>query len=71
MADLERMKELERLLREASRRYYQESDEIMSNLEYDRLYDELLSLEKELFREIKHQKKKRIEIFILAIILNI
>ena len=47
MADLERMKELVKLLREASRRYYQESDEIMSNLEYDRLYDELVSLEKE------------------------
>ena len=47
MADLERMKDLVKVLREASRHYYQESDEIMSNLEYDRLYDELVSLEKE------------------------
>ncbi|MCD8336914.1 MAG: NAD-dependent DNA ligase LigA [Lachnospiraceae bacterium] len=44
---LERMKELSALLTEASRAYYQADDEIMSNLEYDRLYDELAQLEKE------------------------
>ncbi len=44
----ERMQELVGLLNKAGRAYYQESEEIMSNLEYDRLYDELLSLEKEL-----------------------
>ncbi|MCD7834575.1 MAG: NAD-dependent DNA ligase LigA [Lachnospiraceae bacterium] len=44
---LERMKELSALLTEASRAYYQSDDEIMSNLEYDRLYDELVQLEKE------------------------
>lgn len=42
-----RMKELVATLRSASRAYYQESREIMSNFEYDRLYDELLALEKE------------------------
>ena len=42
---LERMKELVAQLREASRLYYQESTESMSNLEYDRLYDELSELE--------------------------
>jgi DNA ligase (NAD+) len=42
-----RMKELHRQLLAASRAYYQESREIMSNFEYDRLYDELLKLEKE------------------------
>ena len=42
-----RMKELHRQLLAASRAYYQESREIMSNFEYDRLYDELLELEKE------------------------
>ena len=42
-----RMKELYRQLLAASRAYYQESREIMSNFEYDRLYDELLQLEKE------------------------
>ena len=44
---LKRMKELAAVLSEASRAYYQESRELMSNLEYDRLYDELLRLEEE------------------------
>jgi len=43
----QRMKELVSKLSEAAKTYYAESREIMSNLEYDRLYDELLSLEKE------------------------
>ena len=47
MDKLARMKELVGVLNEASRLYYQESTEMMSNLEYDRLYDELLALEKE------------------------
>lgn len=41
------MKELIPLLSEAAKAYYQESREIMSNFEYDRLYDELLKLEQE------------------------
>ena len=45
---LERMKELIGILREAGRAYYQESREVMSNFEYDRLYDELLELEREM-----------------------
>ena len=45
---LNRMKELVRILNEAGKAYYQEDREIMSNWEYDRLYDELLALEKEL-----------------------
>lgn len=44
---LRRMKELTSELLEAAKTYYQESREIMSNFEYDRLYDELLSLEAE------------------------
>ncbi len=40
------MKELIDLLNEAAKAYYQESREIMSNYEYDRLYDELSELEK-------------------------
>ena len=44
---IERMKTVSAKLREASRAYYQESHEIMSNYEYDQLYDELLALEKE------------------------
>ena len=44
---MERMKELVRILSDASRAYYMEDREIMSNFEYDKLYDELLDLEKE------------------------
>lgn len=44
---LDRMKELIQVLNEAGKAYYQESREIMSNFEYDRLYDELQELEKE------------------------
>ena len=43
---MSRMKELVGILNEAGKAYYQENREIMSNLEYDRLYDELLDLEK-------------------------
>ncbi len=44
---LERMKELSAILSEAAKAYYQESREIMTNFEYDRLYDELVKLEEE------------------------
>ncbi len=43
-----RMKELVELLNRARRAYEQEDQEIMSNYEYDRLYDELQGLEQEL-----------------------
>ena len=43
-----RMEELVELLNRARRTYEQEDREIMSNFEYDKLYDELLDLEKEL-----------------------
>ncbi|MBE6015345.1 MAG: NAD-dependent DNA ligase LigA [Lachnospiraceae bacterium] len=42
-----RIKELVEKLNEASRTYYQGTDEIMSNYEYDKLYDELVALEQE------------------------
>ena len=42
------MQELVEQLNKAGRAYYQEAEEIMSNYEYDKLYDELLALEKEL-----------------------
>lgn len=43
--DIKRMKELVGTLNEAARVYYQGQDEIMSNYEYDKLYDELGKLE--------------------------
>lgn len=45
MNDIDRMKQLIVRLNEAAKAYYAEDREIMSNLEYDRLYDELASLE--------------------------
>lgn len=47
MEQLERMKELVACLNQAGRAYYQEDREIMSNREYDALYDELVRLEQE------------------------
>jgi DNA ligase (NAD+) len=44
---LEIMKEKVRILNEAAKAYYQEDREIMPNIEYDQLYDELVELEKE------------------------
>ena len=44
---IDRIKELISILNEASRVYYQGRDEIMSNYEYDALYDELQQLENE------------------------
>lgn len=43
--ELERMKQLVELLNEASKAYYAQDREIMSNQEYDSLYDELSALE--------------------------
>lgn len=47
MEKKERLQELVSVLNKASKAYYQQDTEIMSNLEYDRLYDELVTLEKE------------------------
>ena len=44
---LQRMKELVETLDQAAKAYYQEDREIMSNQEYDSLYDQLEQLEKE------------------------
>ena len=44
---IRRIKELTALLTEAGKAYYQESRELMSNYQYDQLYDELAGLEKE------------------------
>lgn len=43
-----RMQELVELLNRAGKAYYQDAGELMSNYEYDALYDELTELEKEL-----------------------
>lgn len=45
--ETDRIRELAELLNKASKAYYQDGNEIMTNFEYDKLYDELLSLEKQ------------------------
>lgn len=45
-ANIDRIKELVSVLNRASKAYYAQDTEIMSNFEYDRLYDELTELEK-------------------------
>ena len=42
---MKRMQELVQVLNHASKVYYSDEDEIMSNYEYDQLYDELTALE--------------------------
>ena len=49
MNDLDRMKGLIHTLNEAGKAYYQQNKEVMSNLEYDKMYDELLELEEHCF----------------------
>lgn len=44
---IEEMREISEKLREAAKAYYQEDREIMSNYEYDALYDQLVKLETE------------------------
>lgn len=44
---MDRIKELVKILNEASRAYYQQDRSIMSDFEYDKLYDELVSLEEQ------------------------
>lgn len=44
---IERINELVKKLNEAAKAYYQGTKEIMSNFEYDALYDELVALEQE------------------------
>ena len=47
MENVSRMKELISRLNQAAKVYYQGQGEVMSNFEYDKLYDELLALENE------------------------
>ena len=47
MYKVEKMREYIKKIQEANRAYYQESREIMSNFEYDALYDSLVKLEAE------------------------
>lgn len=48
MEKLDRIKELVALLNKAGKSYYSEGQEIMSNYEYDALYENLKSLKRKL-----------------------
>ena len=48
---MERMKELVALLNEAAEAYYQKDTEIMSNQQYDALYDELVDVYKRQYQD--------------------
>ncbi|WP_343209965.1 NAD-dependent DNA ligase LigA [Anaerolentibacter hominis] len=65
-AKFQRMKELIELLNRAARSYYQEAGEIMSNFEYDRLYDELTDLERETGRILSDSPTIRVGYEVLS-----
>lgn len=44
MENLQKQKELNQKLKVAAKAYYIDGKEIMSNFEYDKLYDQLLAL---------------------------
>ena len=56
---IRRIRELIRIINEAGKAYYQEDREIMSNLEYDTLYDELQVLEEKTGKRIQRINGKR------------
>ena len=60
------MEALVKLLNEASKAYYQESREIMTNYEYDRLYDELSELEEETGITLSHSPTVRVGYEVLS-----
>lgn len=57
---IKRIKELVKALNEAAKVYYSGQDEIMSNYEYDSLYDELLSLETRFSYELENSPTKSV-----------
>ena len=63
---LERMKELIKILNNASIHYYQYSESIMSDYEYDKLYDELVNLEKETNTTLSNSPTNKVEPEILS-----
>lgn len=56
----QRMHDIIKILDEASRAYYREAREIMSDREYDALYDELLALEKETGTVLENSPTKKV-----------
>ena len=65
MDEIKRMKELAELLNRASRSYYAEDQEIMSNYEYDKLYEELEALEKQTGTVLLDRSKSQLAVGVL------
>lgn len=63
---MEEMKRLVELLNEASMAYYQQNKEIMSDFEYDRLYDKLVTLEKQTGIVLSNSPTQRVGYEILS-----
>ena len=59
--DVKRMKELINILNEASIAYYQNSMTIMTDYEYDKLYDELVDLESKTGMVLSNSPTNRVE----------
>lgn len=59
---IKRMKDLIVLLNEASYAYYQNSEPIMTDYEYDKLYDELVNLEKETNTTLSNSPTVNVEV---------
>ena len=64
----ERIKELVDLLNKSSEAYYNEDREIMSNFEYDKLYDELLDLENKYDIHLENSPTKNVGIEVATIL---
>lgn len=63
---MDRIKELVELLNKASKAYYQEDREIMSDYEYDKLYDELVELENKLGVKLSNTPTQKVGYTILS-----
>ena len=70
MNSLEEMKKIVAQLNKAAKAYYQEDREIMSNHEYDALYDKLLVLEKELGIILEDSPTKRVGYVVVSKLLK-
>jgi len=64
--DIDAIKELVKKLNQAAKAYYLEDNEIMSNYEYDQLYDELLTLENKTGFVLSHSPTQKVGYEVLS-----
>lgn len=68
---MDRIKELVELLNKASKAYYQENREIMSDYEYDKLYDELVELENKFGIKLSNTPTQKVGYTILSSLIKV